>query len=235
MDIQQRISQTDWASVLSETDQKGYCLLPAMLTDSACDELVKQYDNEALYRKTVNMEQHRFGIGAYKYYNYPLPAIIQDLRESMYPQLAPLANSWMQMLNVQKQYPPNLSEWMEVCHKAGQERPTPLILCYEKGGYNALHQDLYGEVYFPFQLVVCLSSHENGYTGGEFVLVEQKPRAQSKAIVLKPNKGDLLIFTTNSRPVKGPKGYYPVNMKHGVSEVTEGNRFTLGIIFHDAP
>ncbi len=232
--MQQRISQADWASVLSETDQKGYCLLPAMLTDSACDELVKQYENEALYRKTVNMEQYRFGIGAYKYYSYPLPAIIHDLRENTYPQLAPLANSWMQMLNVQKQYPPNLSEWLEVCHKAGQERPTPLILRYEKGGYNALHQDLYGEVYFPFQLVVCLSSHENDYTGGEFVLVEQKPRAQSKAIVLKPNKGDLLIFTTNSRPVKGAKGYYGVNMKHGVSEVTAGNRFTLGIIFHDA-
>ena len=234
MDIQQRIIQTDWTIVQSEIDHKGYSLIPSILTDVECDVLIKEFDNDELYRKTINMEQYRYGIGEYKYYSYPLPAIIQNLREHIYPQLAPLANSWMQVLNLQKQYPQNLIEWLEVCHRAGQERPTPLILRYERGGYNALHHDLYGEIYFPFQLVVCLSSPERDYEGGEFVLIEQKPRAQSKAIVLHPNKGDLLIFTTNSRPVKGAKGYYRVNMKHGVSEVTEGNRFTLGVIFHDA-
>jgi len=173
-------------------------------------------------------------MGEYKYYQYPLPNIVQSLRESIYPQLAPIANNWMSVLNIDKQFPLRLNELLELCHAQGQQRPTPLILKYGKGGYNTLHQDLYGEVYFPMQLVLFLNEPNDDYNGDEFVLIEQRPRAQSKAIVLQPAKGDMLIFTTNFRPVQGSKGYYRVNMKHGVSEVTAGARHTLGIIFHDA-
>jgi hypothetical protein len=180
------------------------------------------------------MERYRFGLGEYKYFNYPLPGIIEKLRQDIYPKLAPIANNWMRILNIDKQYPATLPELLEQCHQHHQTRATPLILKYGKGGYNTLHQDLYGDIYFPMQLVLFLDEPGTDYEGGEFVLIEQKPRAQSRAIVLKPHKGDMLIFTTNFRPVKGSKGYYRVNMKHGVSEVTSGQRHTLGIIFHDA-
>jgi hypothetical protein len=196
--------------------------------------LILQYNNDVLYRKTINMERYRFGLGEYKYFQYPLPAIIQQLRENVYPKLAPVANSWMRALNIEKHFPGSLTELLELCHAHKQDRPTPLILQYGKGGYNTLHQDLYGDVYFPMQLVLFLNEPDKDYEGGEFVLIEQRPRAQSKAIVLKPRKGDMLMFTTNFRPVKGTKGYYRVNMKHGVSELTAGERHTLGIIFHDA-
>jgi hypothetical protein len=152
----------------------------------------------------------------------------------LYPKLAPVANNWMRVLNIDQHFPENLDTLLEYCHTNGQNRPTPLILKYGTGGYNTLHQDLYGDVYFPMQAVLFLNDPEVDYEGGEFVLIEQRPRAQSKAIVLKPRKGDMLLFTTNFRPVKGSKGYYRVNMKHGVSELTGGNRHTVGIIFHDA-
>ena len=181
------------------------------------------------------MERHNFGLGEYKYFNYPLPGIVQELRENIYPNLAPIANNWMRVLNIDQNYPSSLEELMAQCHAQGQTRPTPLILKYEQAGYNALHQDLYGDLFFPMQAVLFLNEPDTDYEGGEFVLVgEQRPRAQSKAIVLKPGKGDLLMFTTNFRPVKGTKGYYRVNMRHGVSEITAGSRYTLGIIFHDA-
>ena len=180
------------------------------------------------------MEHHKYGLGEYKYFQYPLPRIVQDLREAIYPHLAPVANNWMNVLNIEKQFPAGLDGLLEHCYANGQNRPTPLILKYAKGGYNALHQDLYGDIYFPMQAVLFLSKPGEDYTGGEFVLIEQTPRAQSKAIVLKPVQGDMLLFTTNFRPAKGAKGYHRVNMKHGVSELTVGNRYTLGIIFHDA-
>ena len=213
---------------------KGYAPIPNILSADECDELIDHYADETGYRKTIVMEHHGYGLGQYKYYSYPLPGVVQQLREAVYPNIAPIANKWMEVLNINKQFPATLNELTDLCHQHGQLRPTPLILKYNKGGYNAMHQDLYGEVYFPMQLVVCLSEPGEDFEGGEFVLVEQRPRMQSKAIVLNPKKGDVLLFTTNFRPVMGTRGYYRVNMKHGVSEVTLGGRHTLGIIFHDA-
>jgi hypothetical protein len=234
MEIPQRINAFDWATATDDLNNKGYAILSHVLTETECRELIENYDNDALYRKRVIMERHQYGKGEYKYFNYPLPPVIQQLRESVYPKLAPVANGWMWALGKPLQYPGELTELLEQCHNIGQVKSTPLILQYEKSGYNALHQDLYGELFFPMQAVLFLDQQGVDYTGGEFVLIEQKPRAQSKAIVLKPGKGDMLVFTTNFRPVQGKPGYYRVNMKHGVSEITDGKRHTLGIIFHDA-
>jgi hypothetical protein len=234
MSLQQRIDELKRENITDEMNDKGYACISKVLTNEECDALKDLYTNEALYRKTIQMERYRFGLGEYKYYNYPLPALVQQLREGIYPLIAPIANNWMRVLNTDKQFPGNLNELTELCHQHNQTRPTPLILKYGKGGYNTLHQDLYGDIFFPMQLVVFLNEPDVDYKGGEFVLIEQRPRAQSKAIVLKPGKGDILLFTTNYRPVKGSKGYYRVNMKHGVSELLSGERHTLGIIFHDA-
>ncbi len=232
--MKQGIEQLDWDNISSRLNDNGYALVSNILTSAECDTLVRRYDQKELYRKIINMERYRFGLGEYKYFNYPLPGIIQQVRQSVYPYLAPVANNWMKILNTNKQFPGTLAELLKECHAYHQTRPTPLILRYEKGGYNTLHQDLYGEIFFPMQTVLFLDEPGEDYQGGEFVLIEQRPRAQSRAIVLKPGKGDMLIFTTNFRPVKGAKGYYRVNMKHGVSEVTAGKRHTLGVIFHDA-
>ncbi|HEY4327876.1 MAG TPA: 2OG-Fe(II) oxygenase [Mucilaginibacter sp.] len=234
MEIQQRIDLLNWDGITADMNEKGYACISKILTGEECDQFISQYKNESLYRKTINMERYRFGLGEYKYYQYPLPNLIQQLRENIYPQLAPIANNWMRVLNIDQHFPDSLGQLLEHCHEKNQTRPTPLVLQYGKGGYNTLHQDLYGEVYFPMQAVLFLNEPGEDYEGGEFVLIEQRPRAQSKAIVLKPSKGDMLLFTTNFRPVKGTKGYYRVNMKHGVSELTEGRRYTLGVIFHDA-
>ncbi len=228
------IEQLDWNSISNQLNAQGYALATHVLTNAECDSLIQQYDDQSLYRKTIVMERYRFGLGEYKYFNYPLPDIIQQIRERVYPKLAPVANNWMKVLNIDQQFPASLGELLEQCHVHHQTRPTPLILRYGEGGYNTLHQDLYGEVFFPMQLVLFLNEPGTDYDGGEFVLIEQRPRAQSKATVLKPRKGDMLIFTTNFRQMKGTKGYYRVNMKHGVSEVTSGKRHTLGVIFHDA-
>jgi hypothetical protein len=231
MTIQERINLHDWSNLAGQMNDAGYIHIKNILTTVECDTLIGLYDDNTLYRKTIIMERYRFGLGEYKYFNYPLPGIIQQLRQNIYPKLAPIANTWMKVLNIDKHFPATLGGLLAECHSHNQLRPTPLILKYGKGGYNTLHQDLYGEIFFPMQAVLFL---DDAYECGEFVLIEQRPRAQSKAIVLKPGKGDMLIFTTNFRPVKGSKGYYRVNMKHGVSEVTSGNRHTLGIIFHDA-
>ncbi|WP_159467465.1 2OG-Fe(II) oxygenase [Dyadobacter sp. 3J3] len=224
----------DWSAVTEHMHENGYCLLPKIVHDDACNALINSYDNSAFYRKTIVMERYRFGSGEYKYFQYPLPDLIQNIRESIYPKLATIANKWMQVLHIDKTFPDSFSELQVLCHANNQTKPTVLILKYGKGGFNTLHQDLYGEIFFPMQLVLFLNEPEVDYQGGEFVLMQQTPRAQSKAIVLKPKKGDILIFTTNFRPVKRSKGYYRANMKHGVSEIHEGNRCTLGIIFHDA-
>lgn len=234
MEISERINALDWATASDELNNKGYAILPGGLSDAECNGLIENYNDDRLYRKRVIMERHQYGKGEYKYFNYPLPPLIQQLRESVYPKLAPVANGWMQALGKPIQYPEKLPGLLEQCHDIGQVKPTPLILQYEKGGYNALHQDLYGELFFPMQAVLFLDEQSVDYAGGEFVLIEQKPRAQSKAIVLKPKKGDMLVFTTNFRPVQGKLGHYRVNMKHGVSEITDGKRHTLGVIFHDA-
>lgn len=232
--LETRLTTTDCQSVAESMNEIGYAYIPKILTDDQCEELIQAYDNEYAYRKTVIMERYRFGLGEYKYFDYPLPKIIQRLRETIYPKLSPIANLWMKVLKIEKSFPDTLEELQLLCHQNNQLKPTPLILKYGKGGFNTLHQDLYGEIYFPMQAVLFLNDPEKDFTGGEFVLTQQVPRAQSKAIVLKPKKGDMLIFTTNFRPVKGTRGYYRANMRHGVSEVTKGNRHTLGIIFHDA-
>ena len=215
-------------------NDKGFSIVSNLLTANQCEELKINYNRPDLYRKTVTMERYRFGLGEYKYYNYPLPGLIQTLRENIYTGLAPIANNWMKDLNIDTVFPDSFQQLQALCHANNQLKATPLILKYGPGGHNTLHQDLYGDIYFPMQTVLFLTEPGKDYTGGEFVLTQQTPRAQSKAIVLSPKKGDMLIFTTNFRPVKGSKGYYRVNMKHGVSEVHSGERYTTGIIFHDA-
>lgn len=214
--------------------EKGYALVLQFLPNQYCEELIGEYDNSDLYRKTITMERHGFGLGEYKYFKYPLPDLIQTVRRAIYPKLTPVANTWMRVLNIKRQLPYQFEEFQRLCHDNNQTKPTVLILKYGKGGHNTLHQDLYGNIFFPFQLVLFLNEPDNDYTGGEFVLTQHTPRAQSKATVLRPSKGDMLILTTNFRPVKGSKGYYRVQMKHGISEVHDGDRHTLGIIFHDA-
>lgn len=234
MTLKDRLEQQDWDTCAQELHQKGFAILKNILTPEACQELIQNYETNALYRKTIRMERYRFGQGEYKYFKYPLPDMIQQIRETVYPYLAPIANLWMKVLNSSNHFPPVHEVLQAHCHQHGQIQPTVLILKYTAGGFNTLHQDLYGEIYFPMQLVLFLNEPEKDYTGGEFVLTEQIPRAQSKANVLRPQQGDMLIFTTNFRPEQGSKGYYRVNMKHGVSPVHTGNRHTLGIIFHDA-
>ncbi len=232
--IKNKLNQIDWQVIAEEINQKGYAIVPNILNSQECQDLITNFTADALYRKTVIMERYRFGKGAYKYYKYPLPKIIQTIRETLYPKLAPIANLWMKALKTNTTFPTTLQELQNQCHNNNQLLPTPLILKYNKGGFNTLHQDLYGDIYFPLQTVVFLNEANTDYTGGEFVLTQQIPRAQTKAIVLSPKKGDMLIFTTNFRPIKGVKGYYRAPMKHGVSEVHSGERHTLGIIFHDA-
>jgi hypothetical protein len=232
--IEEKIADIDWQqTVTEEMNEKGYALVSRFLSVQSCDELIGKYDNSNLYRKTITMERHSFGLGEYKYFKYPLPDLIQTVRRAIYPKLAPVANVWMRMLNVERQFPDKFDELQRLCHDNNQTKPTVLILKYGKGGHNTLHQDLYGDIFFPFQLVFFLNEPDDDYTGGEFVLTQQTPRAQTKPIVLRPHKGDMLIITTNFRPIKGSKGYYRAQMKHGVIEVHVGERHSLGIIFHD--
>jgi hypothetical protein len=232
--LEERITDVDWQTVTGQMNEKGYVLVSRFLPSQPCDDLIRNYNNSDLYRKTITMERHRFGLGEYKYFRYPLLDLLQTIRTAIYPKLAPIANRWMNMLNIERHFPDKFDELQKLCHDHNQTKPTALILKYGKGGHNTLHQDLYGEIFFPFQLVFFLNEPEVDYTGGEFVLTEQIPRAQSKAIVLKPHKGDMLIITTNFRPIKGNRGYFLAQMRHGVSEVHNGERHTVGIIFHDA-
>lgn len=232
--IVERLQQKDWGKVAMHLHRDGYVVVPDVLTPDECKEMINGYGRETLYRKTINMERYRFGSGEYKYFQYPLPHLVTTIRESVYPRLAPVANQWMEELGLETRFPLIHEELKQRCREKGQTKPTVLILKYGEGGFNTLHQDLYGEVYFPMQLVLFLNEPGEDYTGGEFVLTEQIPRAQSKACVVQPGRGDMLLFTTNFRPVKGSRGWYRVNMKHGVSPVHSGSRHTLGIIFHDA-
>lgn len=232
--IHQRLLSHNWAATTEQLLEQGYALVKGILSKAECEALINDYNADNTYRKTIVMERYRFGKGEYKYFQYPLPPMITDIRETVYPFIAPVANKWMEVLQIDKKFPATHAELKTYCHENGQTKPTILILKYGPNGFNTLHQDLYGDIYFPMQVVLFLNEPGEDYTGGEFVLTEQIPRAQSKANVLQPGRGDLLIFTTNFRPVKGSKGYYRVNMKHGVSPVHSGNRHTLGIIFHDA-
>ena len=228
------LALVDWNHVSDQLNNNGFAVIGNVLSTEQCERLVQQYDHAAAYRKTVVMERYRFGLGEYKYFNYPLPETIQQLRTALYAHLAPIANTWFKWLNINTAFPAEHAAFLHRCQQQNQDKATVLILKYCKGGHNTLHQDLYGDIYFPLQTVLFLSEPGKDYTGGEFVLTKQVPRAQSKAIVLTPGKGDMLIFTTNFKPEKGSKGYYRVNMKHGVSDVHSGERYTLGIIFHDA-
>jgi hypothetical protein len=223
-----------WDAIHQSLSQEGYSILPAVLSPDECHRIIDFYDETERYRNVINMQRYRFGKGEYKYFKYPLPGEIESLRNYFYPSLAFLANTWMNMLTISRKFPESHAEFIAQCHDIGQSRPTPLILRYEAGGYNTLHQDLYGEIYFPFQIVCILNQPRKDFEGGEFVLQEQIPRAQSKATVLQPGQGDAVIFTTNFRPVEGVRGYYRAKLKHGISPVKSGIRYALGIIFHDA-
>jgi hypothetical protein len=223
----------NWDNIYDSLNQTGFAKVAAVLTDEQCSELKDNYSNDKLYRSTIDMKRYRFGEGQYRYFNYPLPSVIQKIRTDWYAPLAKLANQWHEALSVDIRYPPTHEAFIKVCHEHEQLRPTPLILKYGAGGHNTLHQDLYGDIYFPFQVVFMLTQQGVDYEGGEFVLTEQVPRAQSIARVVHAGKGDAVIFTTNFRPVHGTKGYYRAKLKHGVSMVLSGQRYAMGVIFHD--
>lgn len=224
----------DWPTHQATLAETGFTLLPFIMSPDACRELADLYDVPSLYRKTIVMQRHGYGSGEYKYFNYPLPPVVEQLRHDIYARLAPVANAWNDRLGIDQQYPADLGTWLATCHAAGQTRPTPLMLRYSSGDWNALHQDLYGDLHFPFQAVLFLSQPGVDYTGGEFVMLEQRPRMQSRATVLQPEQGQLLLFTNRYRPAKGTRGFYRVAMRHGVSEVRTGNRVNIGLIFQDA-
>ena len=232
--IHSRISSLDWPRILTSLRESGYARTGEVLTPQECGDLRALYANDALFRSKVVMARHRFGLGEYKYFSYPLPGPVADLRESLYAHLVEIANEWSAKLGSEFEYPEMHRDFIKLCHAAGQKRPTPLMLRYESGGYNCLHQDLYGAVYFPLQTVFMLDQPDSDFEGGEFVLVEQRPRAQSAAHVISPKQGEGVIFTTRWRPVQGSRGHYRVNIRHGVSAVTRGLRHTLGIVYHDA-
>jgi hypothetical protein len=228
------VAAVDWRQAALSLDERGYATTAALLTTEQCRGLTALYDQHEAFRSRVVMQRHAFGRGEYKYLRYPLPKLVETLRHSIYPHLAPIANLWHERLGEEGRFPPALGAYLVECHDAGQERPTPLILKYEAGDYNCLHQDLYGALVFPLQLTVLLSAPEADFTGGEFLLVEQRPRAQSRGEVVPLRQGEAVIFAVHHRPVQGVRGFYRVTMRHGVSRLRSGRRFTLGIIFHDA-
>jgi hypothetical protein len=233
-DIGERVAAADWACVATDLDQSGWALLPGLLTDAACAELAGLYPDDGHFRSTIIMARHGFGRGEYKYFTYPLPPLVAVLRPALYAPLADIANRWNEAMGIAVRYPPSHGDFLARCHEAGQTRPTPLLLSYAEGDYNCLHQDVYGEHVFPLQVVVLLSQPGEDFTGGEFVLTEQRPRMQSRAEVVPLRRGDAAIFAVHHRPVQGSRGSYRVNLRHGVSRLRSGRRYTAGIIFHDA-
>ena len=228
-----RGAAVDWPAVAASLDERGYATAPALLTTEECRELAALYDDDS-FRRRIVMQHHAYGRGEYKYFRYPLPGLVAALRRAIYPHLAPIANRWHQRLREEGKFPAALDDYLAECHRAGQERPTPLILKYGAGDYNCLHQDLYGALVFPLQLTVLLSDPGEDFTGGEFLLVEQRPRMQSRGEVVPLRQGEAVIFPVHHRPVDGTRGPYRVTMRHGVSRIRSGERYTLGIIFHDA-
>lgn len=232
--VNQRVDTVDWRAVEESLDQYGNAMLPGLLTSQECDALAAGYAHDALYRSRVVMARHGFGRGEYRYFNYPLPDLVGALRTSVYPHLVPLANRWNEIMRIDARYPAEHAAFIQRCHDAGQLRPTPLLLQYGQDDYNCLHQDLYGEHVFPLQLAILLSEPGCDFTGGEFVMTEQRPRMQSRAEVVPLGKGDAVVFAVHHRPVQGTRGSYRVNLRHGVSRLRSGKRHTLGVIFHDA-
>jgi uncharacterized protein len=232
--LAKRIERQDWQRLRRELDARGFALTEPILDPAECHELAELFDGDG-FRSTIDMARHRFGDGRYRYFADPLPALVQAARTEFYARLAPVANAWSERLSGDTpRFPDTHDELLARCRAAGQERPTPLLLRYRAGDWNALHQDLYGEVYFPFQVLTVLSDPHRDYAGGEFVLLEQRPRAQSRAHVLRPPQGAFVIFPTRERPNAGKSGYHRVALRHGVSTVTAGERVALGVIFHDA-
>jgi len=232
--ISARLSRLDWKVLEAQLWELGHAVSEPILTRAECDELVALYPQEERFRKRIDMAAKRFGLGDYKYFKYPLPPIVQSLRARLYPRLAKIANRWMAALGAAERYPATLREFLARCHLHGQTRPTPLLLHYEAGGYNCLHQDLYGPLAFPLQVTAFLSRPSEDFENGAFLLLEQRPRAQSMCDALMPPQGALVLFASRVRPELGKRGYRRVQLRHGVSRVGAGTRYTLGIIFHDA-
>jgi hypothetical protein len=233
-DIEHRIASLDWEHLGAALDAQGCATTPPLLTPPECAALTAAYDDDARYRSRIVMAKHGFGRGEYKYFAYPLPAPVAALRTALYPRLAPIANAWAERLGAPERYPAGHAAFVKRCHDSGQARPTPLLLKYGAGHYNCLHQDLYGALAFPLQVAILLSAPGDDFSGGEFVLVEQRPRMQSRAEVVPLAQGEAVIFAVNHRPVTGTRGDYRVALRHGVSRLRAGTRFTLGVIFHDA-
>jgi hypothetical protein len=232
--VEERIASIDWGRISRDLDEQGAAITEGLLTRSECDELVALYSAEERFRSRVVMGRHGFGRGEYKYFAYPLPGLVAALRTSLYRQLAPIANRWNAAMGIEIAYPAEHASFLDRCHEADQRRPTPLLLQYGEGDYNCLHQDLYGEHVFPLQVALLLSEPERDFTGGEFVMTEQRPRMQSRPMVLPLRQGDALVFAVHHRPVQGVRGVYRVKLRHGVSRVRSGHRHTVGVIFHDA-
>lgn len=232
--IAQRIGTVDWAAVTADLDMHGHTIVKDVLAPEDCEALAALYPQDTLFRSRVVMARHGFGLGEYKYFAHPLPPLVTELRSALYPPLATVANRWNEAMGIDVRYPNDHARFLERCHKAGQTTPTPLLLAYAAGDYNCLHQDLYGEQVFPLQAAFLLAAPGRDFTGGEFVLTEQRPRMQSRVEVVPLDRGDGVIFAVSHRPVKGSRGYYRVILRHGVSRVRSGRRQTLGIIFHDA-
>lgn len=235
--VEDRVAAIDWARVSRELDAQGNATIDALLTQPECEAIAALYDHddeEALFRSRVVMGRHGFGRGEYRYFAYPLPELVTSLRASLYPRLVPVANRWNESMKVEVRYPNDHARFLERCHEAGQTRPTPLLLQYGADDYNCLHQDLYGEHVFPLQVAILLSEPGRDFTGGEFVMTEQRPRMQSRPMVLPLRQGDAVVFAVHQRPVQGTRGVYRVNLRHGVSRVHTGRRHTVGVIFHDA-
>ncbi len=230
----EKIDGLDWPSVAASLDTYGYAVIEGLLSAAQCSALADAYDRDSLYRSRIVMSRHGFGRGEYKYFAYPLPPLIATLRSTIYPHLVPIANHWNEMMGVAVRYPKTHAAFVERCHLAGQRRPTPLIIQYAQDDYNCLHQDIYGEHIFPIQVAILLSQPKRDFTGGEFVLTEQRPRMQSRAEVVPLEQGDAVIFAVSNRPVQGTRSVYRVNLRHGVSRLRSGRRHTVGIIFHDA-
>jgi hypothetical protein len=234
LSIAARLAALNWGALGRSLSDVGYAKTPPLLTAGECDALIALYGDDSRFRSRVDMARYRFGEGDYKYLARPLPPLVESLRVEAYPRLATLANAWEQALGSRTRYPPDLAGLLGLCRRHGQTKPTPLLLHYEAGGYNCLHQDLYGEVAFPLQITAFLSRPGVDYEGGDFLLVEQRPRAQSRGEAIHTEQGQLVIFPTRHRPVRGARGWHRTTMRHGVSTITRGTRYTLGIIFHDA-
>lgn len=232
--IDSRVDNIDWAKLRADLDVQGWAVAPHLLTHMEADSIAGLYNQQQGFRSQVIMSRHGFGRGEYKYFSYPLPPLIQALRTAAYPRLAPIANQWHERMRNEVRFPEDHAAFLERCHRAGQVRPTPLLLEYGPDDYNCLHRDLYGEHVFPIQIAILLDQPGEDFIGGEFVMTEQRPRMQTRAMVLPLRKGDAAIFAVNSRPMRGVRGDYQVKLNHGVSKLYAGKRHTLGVIFHDA-